>query len=245
MEEKLAVKTNAIELLEKQLHNRAKKGQFGIIVLASATDPYLHIEKDYALTRQMLEVILKYRFPVHIITKSDLVIRDFDLLKQIDEQAVLPPDLRDKLNHKAFITFSFSTIDGALSRIFEPGATPPDKRLHALQAANQNGFHSGVSMMPILPYLTDSREKLEEMMTTFIRMGATYIFPASITLFGNEPSDSKTLVFNAIKKHFPELTEKYQKLFNDGFQTSYSYRNEFEKRIKELVIQHGIKTSIL
>src|SRR3954469_2289899 len=76
MEEKLSVKTNAVALLEKQLASRAKKGQHGIILLSSATDPYLQFEKEYKLTRAILEVILKYRFPLHVITKSDLVIRD-------------------------------------------------------------------------------------------------------------------------------------------------------------------------
>src|SRR5215471_10260601 len=79
MEERLFVKINAAELLEKQLRNKARKGQYGIIVLSSATDPYLQFEKDYRLTQNILEVILKYRFPLHVITKSDLVVRDFDL----------------------------------------------------------------------------------------------------------------------------------------------------------------------
>src|SRR6478735_6408092 len=77
MEEKLSIKSNAVELLEKQLKNRAAKNEFGFIVLSSATDPYLQFEKEEKLTRQILEVILKYRFPVHIITRSDLVTRDF------------------------------------------------------------------------------------------------------------------------------------------------------------------------
>jgi DNA repair photolyase len=71
MEQKLAVKTNAVELLEKQLKNKAKKNQYGFIVVSSATDPYLQVEKETKLTRQLLEVIAHYRFPVHIVTKSD------------------------------------------------------------------------------------------------------------------------------------------------------------------------------
>src|SRR6478736_1588868 len=129
MEEKLAVKENAVEVLEKQLQSRAKKSQYGIIVLASATEPYLQFEKELGLTRKILELILKYRFPVHIITKSDLVTRDFDLLKQIDQTAILPPDLEGKLCHKALITFSFSTVDDGIGKIVEPGATPPSARL--------------------------------------------------------------------------------------------------------------------
>src|SRR5688572_15295225 len=85
MEERLSVKINAIEVLEKQLANQAKKNQHGIIVLSSATDPYLQVEKDLQVTRKMLEVILHYKFPVHIITKSDLVHRDTDLLEKINQ----------------------------------------------------------------------------------------------------------------------------------------------------------------
>ncbi|HEY5918142.1 MAG TPA: radical SAM protein, partial [Chryseolinea sp.] len=73
MEEKLSIKSNALEVLDKQLKNRARKDQYGIIVLSSATDPYLQIEKDTLLTRKILEVILQHRFPVHIITRSNLV----------------------------------------------------------------------------------------------------------------------------------------------------------------------------
>ena len=118
MEEKLSVKTNAVELLDKELHNRAKKGQYGFIVLSSATDPYLHFEKDLGLTRQILEVILKHRFPVHIITRSDLVIRDLDLLRKINKNAILPQDMEGKLAHKVFITFSFSTLEVTLYHTF-------------------------------------------------------------------------------------------------------------------------------
>ncbi|HEY5823112.1 MAG TPA: radical SAM protein, partial [Cyclobacteriaceae bacterium] len=194
MEEKLVVKENAIEVLEKQLHSRAKKNQYGIIVLASATEPYLQFEKELGLTRKILELILKYRFPVHIITKSDLVTRDFDLIKQIDETAILPTDLENNLRHKALITFSFSTIDDAIGKMIEPGATPPSLRLKTLETAVKEGFLTGVSMMPLLPEITDTNEELSKMFIAFKTVGALYVMPASLTLFGNGPTDSKTLV---------------------------------------------------
>src|SRR5688572_15417013 len=125
MEEKLSVKINALELLDKQLTLRAKKQQYGIIVLSSATDPYLPIEEKYQITRSMLEIIQKHKFPVHIITKSPLVSRDFDLLENINSDAILPLDLQPVLSSKVFITFSFSTIENDIAKIFEPGAPPP------------------------------------------------------------------------------------------------------------------------
>jgi DNA repair photolyase len=111
MAERTSIKANALELLEKQLGNRAKKGQYGFIVLSSATDPYLHLEESEQLTRRILERILYFRFPVHIITKSQLVLRDVDLLRQIDRQAILPADLQGQLPHGALLTFSFSGTD--------------------------------------------------------------------------------------------------------------------------------------
>ncbi|MCR6640020.1 MAG: hypothetical protein NVV82_13800 [Sporocytophaga sp.] len=97
LEESISVKVNGIELLEKQLYLRSKKQQYGFIVVSSATDPYLKIEEQYQLTRQALKLIAHYKFPVHIITKSDLVIRDFDILHEIDKTAILPSDFGGKL----------------------------------------------------------------------------------------------------------------------------------------------------
>src|SRR6218665_704891 len=129
LEEKVSIKENAVDLLQKQLALRSRKNQYGIIVLSSATDPYLQLEKESGLTRHLLEVILAYRFPVHIITKSDLVLRDLDLLKKINATAILPRDLEKRLSARIFITFSFSSTDPGICRIFEPGATAPEKRL--------------------------------------------------------------------------------------------------------------------
>ena len=234
MEKKLAVKTNAVELLDKALANRAKKNQYGIIVLSSATDPYLQIEKETKLTRKLLEVILKHRFPVHIITKSDLVIRDFDLLKEIEKNAILPEDLEGKLSKKLLITFSFSTLDDGIGKIFEPGATPPAVRLETLKAALENNFLSGVSLMPLLPFISDTGKNLEYMFSTFSEIGAKYVFPATLTLFGEDKADSKTLVLNAVKKHYPHLLSKYEKYFKNSSGMPGYYKNAFIKKMSEL-----------
>jgi DNA repair photolyase len=245
MEEKLSVKTNALEVLEKQLANRAKKGQYGIIVLSSATDPYLQFEKEEQLTRRILELILKYRFPVHIITKSDLVLRDLDLLRQINENAILPPDLDEQLDQKVFLTFSFTTIDDSIGKIFEPGATPPSVRIRTLSECVKQGFLSGVSMMPLLPYITDTGESLNAMLSAFKEAGAQYVFPATITLFGEGPSDSKTLVFRAVEKHYPDLLPKYQKLFANVNQLPRYYQRAFYKKMQELLTEYGLRDRII
>ncbi len=245
MSEKLAIKTNAPELLEKQLQLRARKKQYGIIVMSSATDPYLQIEKETGLTRKLLEIILKYSFPVHVITKSDLVVRDFDLLKEINEKAILPADLDGRLSQKVFITFSFSTTDNSIAKIFEPGATLPDKRLLTLKTTLEHGFLSGVSLMPLLPYITDTSEHLEKMFSTFKEIGVKYIFPASVTLFGNGNADSKTLVLRAVEKHYPHLVEKYKRFFSGSDQMPEFYTKAFGKKMEEMIKLCGLKNRIV
>jgi DNA repair photolyase len=245
MEEKLSVKSNAVKLLDKQLGNRAKKGQYGIIVLSSATDPYLQLEKELGLTRQLLEVILKHRFPVHIITKSDLVIRDFDLLQQIDSQAILPVNLAERLKRKAIITFSFSTIDDSIGHVFEPGATSPSLRIQTLKYTVDAGFLTGVSMMPLLPYITDKTEHLEFMFQAFKNAGAQYVFPATISLFGDGISDSKTLVFRAVEKNYPHLLDKYHRLFDSNTQLPEYYSTAFNKKAMQLCDKYNMPARIV
>jgi DNA repair photolyase len=245
MDKSLAVKTNAAFLLEKKLARLAEKSEYGIIVLSSATDPYLQVEKEYGLTRKLLEIILKYRFPVHVITKSDLVIRDFEILKEIDNQSVLPHDLQGKLNHKVFITFSFSTLDDSVSKIFEPGAVHPSIRYETLCKTLDSGFHTGVSMMPLLPYITDTGDNLEYMYREFSKAGVKYLFAASLTLFGSGPADSKTLVMNAVKKHYPHLTEKYENFFSVNNSMPGYYNKALRKKTDELGKKYRLKNSII
>ncbi len=244
MAEKLAVKSNALEVLEKQLMIRAKKNQQGFVVLSSATDPYLQAESETLLTRGILELLLKYRFPVHVITKSDLVQRDFDLLEQINERAQLPADLHDKIQHKVVITFSFSTLDSRVAKIFEPAAPSPEKRLQALSATLKKGFYTGVCLMPLLPYISDTGEQLEIFYETFQKMGVHYVMPASLTLFGNASHDSKTLVLRAVEKYYPQLLERYQRFFSRSNEMPSYYRGAFAQKQLELSRNYQLKNKI-
>lgn len=234
MEEKLAVKVNAAEVLERQLYNRAKKNQFGVIVFASATEPYLQFEPELRHTRRLLEVIAHYRFPVHLLTRSSLVVRDFDLLQRIDQEAILPEHLRGRTTRGVFLTFSFSSLYDDIAKIFEPGATPPSARLATVVQGLQAGFHTGISFMPMLPYITDTKENLEDAFTRFRAMGVKYVRGAGLTLFGQDPSSSRTLVFRAVEKYFPELLPKYHRLFANSDYLPIYYQQAFAKKMKEL-----------
>lgn len=245
LEASLSVKTNAIEVLDRQLYNRAKKEQYGIIVLSSATDPYLQIEKKYELTRQALQLIAKYKFPVHVITKSDMIARDYDLLHHIDKNAILPNDLKSTLGRGVIVSYSFSTLDDATARIFEPGATAPSLRLQSFKNTLQEGFLSGISLMPLLPFISDTTAHLDLLFSTFKECNAYYVLPATLTLFGHEKAASKTLMLQAIQKHYPELLPKYQKYFQSGSEMPAYYKAAFAKKMKELAVQYEIKSSIL
>lgn len=240
----LSIKINALELLDRQMYNRAKKNEQAFVVIASATDPYLPAEEEYQITRGALELALKHRFPVHIITKSGLVERDFDLLHQIDKEAKLPADLQDSPGRGTLITFSFSTIDDAIGKIFESGAPSPTSRLEALKRTKKEGFLSGVSMMPLIPYITDTTESLHSMFSSFKEAGANYVMPATITLWGNGKSDSKTLMMKAIQKNFPELYPKYQKFFFESDQMPAYYQEAFYKKMKELSKEYELPDRI-
>ncbi|MFT5820354.1 MAG: DNA repair photolyase [Crocinitomix sp.] len=245
LEQSLTVKTNAIEVLDRQLFNRAKKGKYGIIVLSSATDPYLKIEEDYQMTRQALTVILKHKFPVHMITKSSGIERDFDLLHDIDKAAVLPNDLKGKLTGGTIITYSFSTLDDKVGHIFEPGAVAPSIRLRTLEKTVKDGFLTGVSLMPLLPFISDTTEALNLFYETFKKINTAYVMPASITLFGNGKADSNTLILGAIKKHYPELENKYLKYFASGSEMPGYYKKAFKTKMEELALTYALKNRII
>src|SRR5258705_1862035 len=132
MEEGLAVKSNALEIVEKQLAAKAKKGQYGFVALGSATDAYMPHEEKWRLTEGILKLLLKYRFPVFISTKSTLILRDIELLKAIDKNAILPDDLQQSLGRGVILSVSISTTDTRISNMLLPGAATPADRINSL-----------------------------------------------------------------------------------------------------------------
>ena len=245
MAKTLSAKINAPELLEKQLSRRAKRGEYGIIALSSSTEPYMPIEEKLKLTRRLLEIILKYRFPVEIATKSKLVLRDLDLLKEIDKNAILPADLKSKLKHRVIISFSISTLDEKLAKILEPGAPKPIERLETMKRCKEEGFFTGICFIPVLPFLSDSEEQLEETIKTAKEYGADFIFVGGLTLFGKGPADCKTLYYKFLEKYHPEVVPKYKSLYRIFFAPSREYQKELEEKSRRLCEKYGIKNRII
>ena len=242
--EKIVVKKDATAILDKQLAKRAKKNEYGFIAVGSATDAYMQIEEEIGLTRDFLRVILQHRFPVFISTKSDLIQRDFDLLKKIDEAALLPEDLKQNPGRGVIISFSFSTLDEKLAWQIEPGAPSPQKRLETLKSCSDNGFLCGVNAMPLLPFITDTDEELERIIVAAKQYGANYIIIAGLTLFGNDERESKQLVFRFLRSNYPDLVEKYEKMYGSVYYPSWQYQQQLKKRADALCEKYKIRNSI-
>jgi len=209
------------------------------------TDPYQEIEEKFKLTRKLLEVILKYRFPVHILTKSALVLRDSDLLGEIDRRAILPEDLRNRLKRGVIINFSVSTLDEKLTKTLEPGAPKPKERFEAMRKCKKRGFLTGISYIPVLPFLSDSDEQLEKIIKTAKKYNADFVFVGALTLFGNKPADCKTLYYKFLDRYNPDLVPKYESLFGSSFQPSEEYQKKLEEKTKRLCEKYGIKNRIV
>ncbi len=244
MEKTLSAKINAPQLLERQLGRRAERGEYGIILISSSTDAYQPIEEELELTRKLLEIVLKYRFPVHIVTKSPLVLRDLDILKEIDRSAILPRDLRGRLKGGVIISFSISTLDERMAGIFEPGAPEPQERLEAMRKCRERGFFTGINFIPVLPYLSDSDEELDRMIKTAKDYGADFVLVGALTLFGKGPSDCRTLYYKVLEKYYPHLVPKYRSLFRIFPVPSKEYRKSLEERAEKICRKYGINCRI-
>jgi DNA repair photolyase len=239
-----SVKANAVELLERQLRRRAEKNEYGFIALSSATDPYVPIERKTQLTRRMLEVMLRFRFPVAVCTKSMLARRDFDLLKKCDTAAVLPPDLGKSPGRGAMFLVSISTLDEALAKTLEPGAPPPQERLELIREAVHAGLFAGIAYIPVLPFLSDTDAHLDEMIRRAKEYGAKFVFVGGLTLFGNRGSDSKTLYFQFLMSRYPHLLQEYERFYRNSTSPPGVYESRIEMKARELCKQYSVQYRI-
>lgn len=245
MADTLAVKINGAEVLDNQLAFRVKKNQYGIIALASATDPYIGAESKYRLTESFLKIILKHRFPLLIITKSELILRDLHILKEIDKVAIHAVDLAAKLTRGVIISFSFSTLDPELATTLEPGAPLPQARLETMKKCKEAGFLVGMNCIPTLPFISDSPGELEKMIVAAKVYGADYILIGGLTLFGSEPASSKVLYRKFLERKFPHLITDYKKLYKIFFSPPQGYLAALEDKAKVLSEKYGIRRTII
>ncbi len=245
MNERLTLKSNILPVLEKQLQLRAKKNQYGIVAVGSATDAYMHHEEKLEITKAILELLLKYRFPVFISTKQTLITRDIALLKEIDKVAILPVDLKLSLKRGVILSVSLSTTNEKISNILEPGAAPPLQRLQLIRQLKTEGFLAGVNAIPILPFISDTEEELEKIIAAAKQHDADYILAGGLTLFGDGMADSKTLYYKFLQRYKPELVEKYDLLFGDKFYAPWKYHDELKSKADLLCRKYNIRNRII
>jgi len=187
------VKVNAPEVLAREL-KRAKPGE---VLLSSVTDPYQPLERKYRLSRACLEVLQRYpRFPVSILTKSALVLRDLDILSQINDLEV---------------AFTITTLDEDARWVFEPQASPTQARLEALARLSEAGLKTWAFFGPALPYISDGEEEIEALFRELKEAGVERVLVDSLNLKGAMWGRVK----RAISIHYPDLLEAYRHLATD------------------------------
>jgi len=217
------VKTNALDLLRDELPRKRVKGTVGT---GSMNDPYMPLEAKLNLTGRALEIIADHRFPVHVITKSDLVVRDADILADIG-------------GVYAAVSFTVTAADDDLSRKVEPGAPPTSKRFAALAALAERGIYTGVTMMPILPFVQDNAENIAEIVALAAAAGASYIMPG----FGMTLCDrQRAYYYTQLDRLFPGLREQYEARFGDRYSAAANDAKKLERLFAELCDRHGIAT---
>jgi DNA repair photolyase len=212
-EQKIYVKQHAAELLRHELR-QVKPGES--IALGTATDPYQPAERRYEVTRGILEEFSRHRgFELGIVSKSNLVIRDLDVLKQAAR------------NNRISVHITVTTLNVDLARILEPRAPRPDLRLDAVRALREAGLRVGVSCSPVIPGITDSAADLESVVRAAAEAGADFVFANPLFL---KPCSARVFL-PFLEQNFPHLAESY----GQRYQGRAFLPSAYGKRLSQLI----------
>lgn len=193
------VKENALQLLRDELRRKVRSGVIGT---GSMSDPYNPFEKTEMITRHSLELINAYNFGVTVITKSDLITRDIDVYKSIAEHSPV------------LCKMTVTAADDKLCKMIEPNVSVSSKRFEALEKISRAGLKTGITLMPVLPFIEDNEENIESIVRMAHQCGVNYIYPAfGMTLRQNQ----REYYFNKLDKLFPGLSEKYKKYYGNSY----------------------------
>ena len=212
----IKTKENALQILEEEL---ASKQQKGVVSFGTLSDPYNELEKDYKITRGALELIKKYEFGVSIDTKSDLILRDIDLLQDIQK------------NNNVIIKISVTTYDDALAKVLEPNVISSSKRFAVLKKLRENNIYAGILMTPVLPFVTDSEKNMKECVKMAAKNNAKFIY----TKMGlNLRKKVKEYYYKHIDELYPGLAKDYQVVYGNNVTcNSLQYNHILETFILE------------
>lgn len=235
----IVVKSNAAQLLESRL-KRARTLMPDVVALGGTTDPYQPAESIYQTSRQCLEVLNRHSYPVHVCTKSRLLLWDLDLF--------------DAIGSKVWCTVSvtLTTTRPNISRFLEPRAPSPEQRLDIIKLIKEKTSHvqTGILLMPVVPFLTDRAADLEELIRQAVQAGADYVLYAS----GMTMRDAQALWFlNNLHMRFPQALPYYERLYgfdydpqaySGRYDPPASYSSGIQRLLQNLCDKHHIATRI-
>ncbi len=216
LDKTIYVKINAAELLKKELKNLPK----GIIIIGSVNDPYQNAEKKFCITKDILEIIKQNNFSCHILTKSDLILRDIYILSEIKN---------------CFVTTSIISLNSSVLKIFEKNVISTKKRLRIIKKLSDNGVKTGLAIIPIIPFLVE--DEFENIIKSAKKYKAQYIIYKSLELKG----DQKNLFMNLIKNYKTELLDKYKNLYKDSYLPDKKYILQINKKLDKLCRIYNLK----
>ena len=222
--EDIEVKKNAPELLEQALRSKRHKCMIGT---GAMCDPYLPAEKELQLTRKCLELIDRYEYGVTVLTKSNLVLRDLDLLQSINKKA------------KAVVQMTLTTYDEELCRKIEPHVSTTRERFEVLMRCKELGIPTLVWMTPILPFINDTRENIEGLLDYCLLAGVQgiLVFDVGVTLREGD----REYFYHALDKDFPGMKEKYIRTYGNA----YNLPSPNEKMLIPMIVEQCQKAGIL
>ena len=207
--EDIEVKSNAIELLESALKKKRKKCVIGT---GSMTDPYIPLEKELQYTRRCLEVIERHGFGLAILTKSDLILRDLDLLKKIN------------MKSKCVVQMTLTTADDDLCRKIEPGVCPTGRRVEVLEILRRENIPTVVWLCPILPFINDTETNIRALMEYIVRVNVRGIvfFGIGMTLREGD----REYFYTQLDRLFPGMKQRYIAKYGNAYQIVSDHNRE-------------------
>lgn len=224
--EDIEVKQNAPELLEKALTSKRKKCMIGT---GAMSDPYMHCEEQLGLTRKCLDIIKKHGFGIAIQTKSDRILRDIDLLDEINRET------------KAVVQMTLTTYDDDLCKIVEPNVCNTKRRIEVLEEMQKRGIPTVVWLSPILPFINDTEENIRVILDECVRVGVKGVicFGMGLTLREGD----REYYYAALDKHFPGLKRKYIERYGNAYNLPSPNERQLFKIFYEICSANGIMST--
>ena len=221
--DRVRAKENALPIIRDDLQRKVRKG---VVATGAMSDPYNPFEKQLNLTRHALELIHAFEFGAAIATKSPLVTRDVDVLQDIQKQAPV------------IVQLSITAADDALSKKIEPKVAVSSERFRALQALADRGIYCGLLMMPLLPWITDTEENVQEIVRLAHENGAKFIYPSfGVTLRAGQ----REYFYRALDQQFPGLKEQYTKRYGDRYSCTSPKAKRLYARFAEECHKLGLR----